>query len=256
MVIQHNISSMNANRQYGISTGVQAKASEKLQSGYRINRGADDAAGLAISEKMRRQISGLNQASFNCQDAISLVQVCDGALSEVHDLLQRGSELSVKAANDTLTEDDRKFIQADIDAILEQIDSIRDSTSFNEIKVLKGGVTGTNYDSRIGDPTEGGAYDLVIQAGSESDHEVGIKLTDLDRNHMGLINVDVTGPRENLGPEDAITKFKDSLFFISQERSRMGAYQNRFEHTIRNLNTTQTATLIKRKTPNTLKFIW
>ena len=142
MVVQHNITAMNANRQLGITTNVQAKSSEKLSSGYKINRAADDAAGLAISEKMRRQVRGLTQASANAQDGISLVQIADGAMAEVHDMLQRCNELAVKAANDTLTGQDRSYIQAEIDKIKEEVDAINGKTTFNEIYVLKGKITG------------------------------------------------------------------------------------------------------------------
>ncbi len=143
MVIQHNIAGMNANRQLNITTGIQAKSSEKLSSGYRINRAADDAAGLAISEKMRRQIRGLTQASSNAQDGISLVQVADGGMAEVHDMLQRGNELAVKAANGTLTDEDRNYIQLEIDQIKAEIDAINGKTTFNEIYVLRGTDTET-----------------------------------------------------------------------------------------------------------------
>jgi len=142
MVIQHNITAMNSNRQLGITTWMQAKSSEKLSSGYKINRAADDAAGLAISEKMRRQVRGLTQASANAQDGISLVQIADGAMAEVHDMLQRCNELAVKAANDTLTGQDRSYIQAEIDRIKEEVDAINGKTTFNEIYVLKGKITG------------------------------------------------------------------------------------------------------------------
>ncbi len=138
MVVQHNLSAMNSNRQLGITTGIQAKSSEKLSSGYKINRAADDAAGLAISEKMRRQIRGLDQASDNAQDGISMVQIADGAMAEVHDMLQRGNELAVKAANDTLTYQDRSYIQAEIDRIKEEINAINGKTQFNERFVLRG----------------------------------------------------------------------------------------------------------------------
>ncbi|MBP3819381.1 MAG: flagellin [Butyrivibrio sp.] len=142
MVIQHNITAMNSNRQLGMTTWMQAKSSEKLSSGYKINRAADDAAGLAISEKMRRQVRGLTQASANAQDGISLVQIADGAMAEVHDMLQRCNELAVKAANDTLTGQDRSYIQAEIDRIKEEVDAINGKTTFNEIYVLKGKITG------------------------------------------------------------------------------------------------------------------
>ena len=108
MVVQHNMSAMNANRNLGVTTGMQAKSSEKLSSGYKINRAADDAAGLSISEKMRGQIRGLNQASTNAQDGISLIQTAEGALNESHSILQRMRELSVQAANGTETDDDRE----------------------------------------------------------------------------------------------------------------------------------------------------
>ncbi|MBP5309998.1 MAG: flagellin [Lachnospiraceae bacterium] len=134
----NNLLAMNSNRQLGIVSNRKAKTTEKLSSGYRINRSADDAAGLAISEKMRRQIRGLSQASLNCQDGVSLVQTADGAMAEVHDMLDRCTELSVKAANGTLTNEDRSYIQKEISAIKEEIDSISDKVTFNEIPILKG----------------------------------------------------------------------------------------------------------------------
>ena len=136
MVVQHNISGMNANRQLNITTGIQTKSSEKLSSGYRINRAADDAAGLAISEKMRRQVRGLTQASKNAQDGVSFVQIADGALTEVHDMIQRGNELAVKAANDTLTAEDRSYINQEISKLKEEIDAIGGKTTFNEIPIF------------------------------------------------------------------------------------------------------------------------
>ena len=132
MVIQHNITAMNSNRQLGITTGLQAKSSEKLSSGYKINRAADDAAGLSISEKMRRQIRGLDQAIDNVQDGISVVQIADGALGETQAILQRINELAVKSANDTLTEQDRSYIQAEVDSISAEVDHIAYSTNFND----------------------------------------------------------------------------------------------------------------------------
>lgn len=138
MIISHNILAMNANRQLNITENKKAKSTEKLSSGYRINRSADDAAGLAISEKMRRQIRGLTQASRNCQDGVSLVQIADGALNEIHDMLNRGTELSIKAANGTLSDDDRNMIQLEIEQLKNEIDSISSKTTFNEIPVLKG----------------------------------------------------------------------------------------------------------------------
>lgn len=138
MVIQHNLAAMNASRMYGTNNKKLSKMTEKLSSGYRVNRSADDAAGLAISEKMRRQIRGLTQASANAQDGIAMVQIADGAMAEVHEMLHRGTELSIKAANGTLTDTDRAYIQQEIKQLKTEIDSIADRTSFNEIQVLKG----------------------------------------------------------------------------------------------------------------------
>ena len=138
MIVQHNITAMNSNRMLGLTTSAQAKSTEKLSSGYKINRAADDAAGLAISEKMRRQIRGLTQASLNAQDGISAVQTAEGALTEVHDMLQRMNELAVKASNGTNSESDRQAIQDEIDQLVTEIDRVAETTKFNETYLLKG----------------------------------------------------------------------------------------------------------------------
>ena len=138
MVVQHNLTAMNSNRMLGITTKSQAKSTEKLSSGYKINRAADDAAGLSISEKMRKQIRGLTQASSNAQDGISAVQTAEGALNEVQDMLQRMNELAVKAANGTQSEDDRSYIQNEIDQLTTEIDRVAETTKFNEAYLLKG----------------------------------------------------------------------------------------------------------------------
>ena len=138
MVVQHNLQAMNANRMLGITTSSSAKSIEKLSSGYKINRAADDAAGLSISEKMRKQIRGLTQASANAQDGISAVQTAEGALGEVHDMLQRMNELAVKSANGTNSESDRKSIQDEIDQLTTEIDRVSETTKFNETYLLKG----------------------------------------------------------------------------------------------------------------------
>ena len=138
MVVQHNISAMNANRMLGITTGSLAKSTEKLSSGYKVNRAADDAAGLAISEKMRKQIRGLDQASANAEDGISAVQTAEGALTEVHDMLQRMNELAVKAANGTMSTDDRQTVQDEVEQLLTEIDRVAETTKFNELYMLKG----------------------------------------------------------------------------------------------------------------------
>ena len=145
MVVQHNLTAMNSNRMLGLTTASQAKSTEKLSSGYKINRAADDAAGLSISEKMRKQIRGLTQASANAQDGVSAVQTAEGALTEVHDMLQRMNELAVKAANGTNSESDRDAIQAEIDQLTTEIDRVAETTKFNETYLLKG----TNADGTV-----------------------------------------------------------------------------------------------------------
>ena len=138
MVVQHNLTAMNSNRMLGITTSSQAKSTEKLSSGYKINRAADDAAGLSISEKMRKQIRGLTQASANAQDGISSVQTAEGALTEVHDMLQRMNELAVKASNGTMSENDRDYVQNEIDQLVTEIDRVSITTKFNETYLLDG----------------------------------------------------------------------------------------------------------------------
>ena len=162
MIVQHNMASMNTNRMLGKTTTALSKATEKLSSGYRINRAADDAAGLAISEKMRAQISGLNQASVNSQDGISLLQTAEGALNESHSILQRMRELAVQAANGTETDEDRANIQDEIEQLQEELDRIAESTEFNTMKLLDGSFSGAtavtsdsgpkygNYDGGLG----------------------------------------------------------------------------------------------------------
>ena len=152
MVVQHNLTAMNSNRMLGVTTSQQAKSTEKLSSGYKINRAADDAAGLSISEKMRKQIRGLTQASANAQDGISTVQTAEGALTEVHDMLQRMNELAVKSANGTNSESDRTAIQAEIDQLTTEIDRVAETTKFNETYLLKGDASapkGTSYSYNV-----------------------------------------------------------------------------------------------------------
>ena len=138
MVVQHNVTAMNANRMLGVTTGSQSKSAEKLSSGYQINRAADDAAGLSISEKMRKQIRGLDRASTNADDGVSSVQTAEGALTEVHDMLQRMNELAVQAANGTNSANDRTSIQNEIDQLTTEIDRVAETTKFNETYLLKG----------------------------------------------------------------------------------------------------------------------
>lgn len=175
MVVQHNLTAMNSNRMLGVTTRAQAKSTEKLSSGYKINRAADDAAGLSISEKMRKQIRGLTQASSNAQDGISAVQTAEGALNEVQDMLQRMNELAVKAANGTNSEDDRNYIQDEVNQLIKEIDRVSTTTKFNETYLLKGDDTvkftapGTNLKAAArtaGADDKQQTYDLTITANS------------------------------------------------------------------------------------------
>ena len=245
MVVQHNITAMNSNRMLGITTAQQSKSSEKLSSGYKINRAADDAAGLSISEKMRRQIRGLTQASSNAQDGISMVQTAEGALSEVHDMLQRMNELAVKSSNETLTSVDRGYIQSEVDALTSEIDRVSDTTTFNEQYLLKG-TTGTD-----GTGTNLEASGINLQVGSEKGNTINLKISSMS---FSAITRDVTtsvssamkldGSKRSLlvcgtngtTASSAITVIKSALQVVSTMRSNLGAVQNRLEHTIKNLD--------------------
>ena len=182
MVVQHNLTAMNSNRMLGLTTASQAKSTEKLSSGYKINRAADDAAGLSISEKMRKQIRGLTQASLNAQDGISAVQTAEGALTEVHDMLQRMNELAVKASNGTMSEDDRSYVQNEIDQLVTEIDRVSETTKFNETYLLKGAgdkSATVKADATIGDTSseatvtaaKGNIYSGTIASGLASGTE-------------------------------------------------------------------------------------
>ena len=182
MVVQHNLTAMNSNRMLGLTTKTQAKSTEKLSSGYKINRAADDAAGLSISEKMRKQIRGLTQASLNAQDGISAVQTAEGALTEVHDMLQRMNELAVKASNGTMSEDDRNYVQNEIDQLVTEIDRVSETTKFNETYLLKGAgdkSATVKADATIGDTSskatvtaaKGNIYSGTIASGLASGTE-------------------------------------------------------------------------------------
>ena len=165
MVIAHNLQAMNAQRQFGITAKSLAKSTEKLSSGYKVNRAADDAAGLSISEKMRRQIRGLTQASLNAEDGISMMQIADGAMAEIHDMIDRGVELSIKAANGTLSTFDREAIQDEIEQIKLEIDGIKERTKFNEIYVLKGEKIDTTKEIPAGVENNGGTLPTWVALG-------------------------------------------------------------------------------------------
>ena len=176
MIVQHNITAMNSNRMLGLTTNSLAKSTEKLSSGYRINRAADDAAGLSISEKMRKQIRGLDQASTNAEDGISAVQTAEGALNEVHSMLQRMNELAVQAANGTNSESDRTAIQNEIDQLTTEIDRVSETTKFNETYLLKGDQDATQKASFKYGTTNQNAAAATINAGADITGANGLKI--------------------------------------------------------------------------------
>jgi len=220
MVVQHNMTAANANRMLGVTTGAQAKATEKLSSGYKINRAADDAAGLTISEKMRSQIRGLTQASTNAQDGISAVQTAEGALNEVEDMLQRMNELAVKAKNDTNMTADRDAIKAEIDQLGTEIDRVQSATQFNNQNLLTGDFTNKS-----------------LQVGANSSNTITINISNMDASSIGLgkagsaIQVSSASAAGN-----SIDRIKSAIASVSKQRSELGAVQNRLEHTIKNLD--------------------
>jgi len=226
MVVQHNLSAMNASRQLNITTGNQSKVTEQLSSGYKINRAADDAAGLTISEKMRSQIKGLTQASTNAQDGVSLVQTAEGALSEVHDMLQRMNELAVKSANGTNTTADRTAIQKEVEALVCEIDRVKESTAFNTLKMLNGDfATSKNISIQVG-------------AANSSFQRIQVKIESISTSKLGssslkIKNVDM---KTLSGARKAISSITQAIAKISDIRSALGAVQNRLEHTIKNLD--------------------
>jgi len=185
MVVQHNMQAMNANRQLGVTMSGQQKSTEKLSSGYRVNRAADDAAGLAISEKMRKQIRGLDQASTNANDGVSAVQTAEGALNEVHDMLQRMNELAVQAANGTNSASDREAIQNEIDQLTTEIDRVAETTKFNETYLLKGDGTGSTHNVMI-TPKDAG-YAKIPMKYSTNQQQVELKLISLSTGSKVII---------------------------------------------------------------------
>ena len=182
MVVQHNLTAMNANRQLGITSGAQAKSSEKLSSGYRINRAGDDAAGLKISEKMRSQIRGLDKASSNAQDGISLIQTAEGALGEAHSILQRMNELAVQGANDTNESIDRDAINEELSALTSELDRIASTTQFNKQNLLDGSFTSKN-----------------LQVGANSDQKISISIGQMNSKALGLHNIAGTTTQSQTG---------------------------------------------------------
>jgi len=215
------MTAMNANRQLGVTVTSQRKVTEKLSSGYKVNRAADDAAGLTISEKMRSQIRGLTQASANAQDGVSCVQTAEGALTEVHSMLQRMNELAVKAANGTNTSADRKAIQFEVSALICEIDRVKQSTQFNTLNLLDG--------------TFATAKNITVQVGAADADEqrIQIKIASISTGKLGVKTVNVSTLD---GARSAISQVTKAIAKISSIRSGLGAIQNRLEHTIANLD--------------------
>ena len=274
MVVQHNITAMNSNRMLGLTTSAQAKSTEKLSSGYKINRAADDAAGLSISEKMRRQIRGLTQASANAQDGISCVQTAEGALNEVQDMLQRMNELAVKGENGTLTSADRSYIQAEVKQLMSEIDRVQSTTTFNEQSLLDGSfsnkglqvgaesgqhisitIKNMNTNELISNAvTKGTTFGTANVQSDETDvYEEGdtntLTSAMLDKFYgvdtAKVVDPDSTVTASTLDTDNAPTAAdfaalnafaKSAIKDVSQQRSDLGAIQNRLEHTISNLD--------------------
>ena len=218
MVVQHNLTAMNSNRMLGLTTKTQSKSTEKLSSGYKINRAADDAAGLAISEKMRRQVRGLTQASANAQDGISAVQTAEGALNEVHDMLQRMNELAVKAANGTNQDEDKSYIQAEVANLITEIDRVATTTTFNQKALLDGSFS---------------SVELQVGAEAAAGNQIKVTIEKMDSTGLAVATIDVSATGDAKG---AITDIKTAITSLSNQRSNLGAIQNRLEHTINNLN--------------------
>ncbi len=255
MVVQHNLTAMNSNRMLGLTTATQAKSTEKLSPGYKINRAADDAAGLSISEKMRRQMRGLTQASLNAQDGISAVQTAEGALAEVEDMLQRINELAVKGENGTLTTQDRSYVGSEVSQLMQEINRVKNTTTFNEQSLLNGSFTNKN---------------LQVGAESNTSNKISVTIKNMGVSTLAttfdtmltkmsaattlntataVVNKFLSYCKLSSGAKVNDTNMLKASFFaglnvwaksaiqdVSEQRSDLGAIQNRLEHTINNLD--------------------
>ena len=220
MIVQHNMTALNANRQLGITNTNLARSTEKLSSGYRVNRAADDAAGLSISEKMRGQIRGLEQASTNAEDGQSLIQTAEGALSEIHSVLQRMRELTVQASNDTNVSADRKAIAKEVRALTSEINRIATQTQFNTMRLLSGGFKNKK-----------------LQVGANTNQTISIEISSMTAGKLGVsATVIAKVISSSTGKEitKLITTVNTAIKKVSTQRSALGALQNRLDHTIAN----------------------
>ncbi|MGN0471743.1 MAG: flagellin [Lachnospiraceae bacterium] len=229
MVVQHNLTAMNTQRQLNITTGTQSKVTEQLSSGYKINRAADDAAGLTISEKMRSQIRGLTQASANAEDGVSAVQTAEGALAEVHDMLQRMNELAVKSANGTNTSADRIAIQKEVNALVSEINRVSQSSQFNTLNLLDGSFTGKTLQVGAANKTE-----QTIKISITAMNATGLGISKLKDPSLDKTSTDTLATQA--GAKSAISLITKAIAKVSSQRSSLGAIQNRLEHTIKNLD--------------------
>lgn len=218
MIVQHNMTALNANRQLGITNTNLSRSTEKLSSGYRINRASDDAAGLSISEKMRGQIRGLKQASTNAQDGQSLIQTAEGAMNEIHSVLQRMRELTVQAKNDTYLSEDRAKIQAEMQQLESEITRIATQTQFNKMNLLNG-----SYKSK------------QIQVGANDNQTISISITTMTAKKLGVDKIH-SAVRKAKGSSigDQLAKIDAAITTVSEKRSDLGAISNRLDHTIAN----------------------
>ena len=220
MIIQHNIAAINSYRNLGINQSGLNKNLEKLSSGYKINRAGDDAAGLAISEAMRSQINGLNQATKNAQDAVGLIQTAEGALTETHSMLQRLTTLATQSANGTYNSVARGNLQKEVDALLSEINRIANNTDFNGIKPIESGSTGDR---------------MTFQIGPSSAETIEVYRGSMTASSLGISSISVTTLS---GGHEAIDTVKAAIDSVSEHRAKLGAAQNRLEHTINNLKVT------------------
>jgi flagellin len=225
MIINHNIAAMNGSRSLASTNDTITKSLEKLSSGLRINKAGDDAAGLAISEKMRGQVQGLNMAEKNSQDAISLIQTAEGALNETHSILQRLREVAVHSSNDTNTDADRTQLQKEMNQLKMEIDRIGNQTEFNTKTLMDGTLS---------------AGGLTFHVGANADQTINLTLSDMRSSALSVNGASTSvalSISSNTAAETAITTINAAIESVSDERSKFGAYQNRLEHTINNLRT-------------------
>jgi flagellin len=245
MRINHNIASLNTYRQLSTNGANTAKSLEKLSSGLRINKAGDDAAGLAISEKMRGQIRGLEMASKNSQDGISLIQTAEGALNETHSILQRMRELAVQSSNDTNTDSDRAELQKEVDELAKEVTRIANTTEFNTKKLLNGAANSSSGVTL--------ADSLTFHIGANENQNINLDILAMDAASLGVagtsganaaatgssaaVTIDGIDISTKSAANSAITDIQTAIEDVSAERSKLGAYQNRLEHTINNLGT-------------------